>query len=139
MTDADYLTRKYEVHRLQTMLNMQPRSDSVLTERYARGETHLSAEEVARELMATDFLYTHTLYGELLEEFMREVAERVRAIHHPLSWTATWNIVRAYAPDALKLMLVSSSGVRIPERLVPNETTHDSFNVQRTASPSAHC
>jgi hypothetical protein len=103
------------------MLNMEPRADSSLTEMYARGEVHMSAEEVARELMATDFIYKNTFYGEVIEDFMRGVAEQLRYIHAPLSWTSTWTIVRAYAPSALKLMLLSGTGMRIPNALcVPN-------------------
>lgn len=120
VTDA-YTYRKNEVHYFQRMLNMEPRDDSALTEMYANGQLYTSAAEVARELMATDFIYKTTLYGELIEDFMRGVANRLRHIHCPLSWTSTWTIVRAYAPSALKLMLLSSSGVRIPESLVvPN-------------------
>lgn len=111
-----YTIRKADVHFHQRLLNMEPRDDSTLTELYARGELFMSAQEVARELMATDFIYRNTLYGEIIEEFMREVATNLREMHK-LSWTATWTIVRAYAPMALKLMLVSASGTKIPERL----------------------
>jgi hypothetical protein len=112
----EHTTRRNEVHFYQKQLNMEPRNDSALTEMYARGEIYMSAPEVARELMATDFIYKTTLYGEVIEEFMREVAMNVRELYG-LSWTATWDIVRVYAPLALKLMLVSASGARIPDRL----------------------
>ena len=116
-----YTYRKLEVHHYQRALNMEPRCDSTLTEMYARGEVYMSAVEVARELMATDFIYKNTLYGEVIEDFMRDVADRLRYIHSPLSWSSTWTIVRAYAPIALKLMLLSGSGLRIPNKLsVPN-------------------
>lgn len=117
-----YTQRKMEVHHYQRALNMEPRGDSTLTEMYAQGQLYMSAQEVARELMATDFIYKNTLYGEVIEDFMREVADQLRQIHSPLSWTSTWTIVRAYAPNALKLMLLSSAGLRIPETLsVPND------------------
>jgi hypothetical protein len=95
---------------------MIPRDDSTLTDMYARGELCWSAQEVARELMATDFIYKNTLYGEIIEEFMRDVASNLRNVHD-ISWKATWTIVRAYAPMALKMMLMSSSSLKIPERL----------------------
>lgn len=76
----------------------------------------MTSQEVARELMATDFIYKNTLYGEVIEDFMREVAMNLREMHN-ISWTATWTIVRAYAPMALKLMMLSSSSLTIPERL----------------------
>ena len=107
-----------ELHAWQRHYNMEPRADSKLTELFADG--HLGAmrvDEVARELVATDFLYKHTLYGDVIEDFMRRVAERLRAEHPGLSWARTWEVVRIYAPIALKLMCVSSAGVRIPECL----------------------
>ena len=111
-----YTIRKADVHYQQRLLNMEPRGDSSLTELYARGEVFMSSQEIARELMATDFIYKNTLYGEIIEEFMREVAHNLKKIHI-LSWGATWTIVRAYAPMALKLMLLSASGTKIPEKL----------------------
>jgi len=118
-----YTLRLAELQHHQRCLNMEPRGDSALTEMYARGEVVMTAPEVARELMATDYIYKHTLYGEVIVDFMREVADNLRRIH-ALSWAATWTIVRTYAPMALKLMMLRSCGARIPERLPgpPQET-----------------
>lgn len=109
--------RRDEVYACQRRIGMEPRSDSRLTEMYARGEVCMTAEEVARELMATHFVYTNTLYGDVIEEFMRGVAHRVRETYPGLSWSSTWTIVRVYAPIALKLMMLSASGRRIPEHM----------------------
>jgi len=109
------------LHAWQRHYNMEPRSDSRLTERFVAGEIDWPVDAVARELVATEFLYRETLYGELLEDFMRGVAERLRR-EHGLSWTATWNIVRFYAPTALKLMCLDASGLRIPAALPPPTT-----------------
>ena len=68
--------------------------------------------------MATHYIFSTTLYGEVLPEFMRLVAARLRE-QYGLNWTATWTIVRAYAPTALKLMMLSGVGARIPEHLEP--------------------
>jgi hypothetical protein len=110
--------RLNEVREAQCKLNMTPRSDSRLTQMYARGElpTYMTANVVARELMCTDFIYKNTLYGEVIEEYMRLVAARLRSTYD-LSWKATWDLVRFYAPIALKLMCTSSSGVRVPEAM----------------------
>ena len=113
--DAERAARIENVHAWQLRYGMQPRSDSRLTRLFAECRTPLSAPEVARELVATDFIYKETLYGELIEEFLRCVAERLRETYR-LSWTATWNIVSFYGPLALKLLCVSTSGVRIPTR-----------------------
>jgi hypothetical protein len=111
-TDA----RTLEVHEWQRYYGMEPRQDSRLTQLYSSYQTgSMGPDEVARELVAADFLHKQTLYGSLLEAFMRRVADEVRRRHPTLSWTATWEIVRFYAPIALKLMAVGSSGLRIPE------------------------
>lgn len=103
------------VHAWQRYYNMEPRTDSKLTEMFADGQVYMTAAEVARELMATDYIYKHTLYGEVIEVFLRGVADELRARHPGLSWTATWDIVRFYGPVALKLMLLSAAGTRIPD------------------------
>jgi hypothetical protein len=95
---------------------MRPRHDSALTKQFVEGTTSMSAGEVARELMATHYIYTHTLYGEMMEDFMRAVAKRLRNMYK-LSWKATWEIVPAYASNALKLIMLLRTGQRIPERL----------------------
>lgn len=108
-----------EVQDWQRYYNVEPRSDSRLTLLYASGQLgqHVTADAVARELLCTDYIYKHTLYGEVLEVFMRRVADRLRTYHESLSWTATWEIVRFYAPIALKLMCVSSAGCTIPDQM----------------------
>ena len=115
-----YEERRDAVYAAQYRLGMTPRNDSVLTERYAMGQTldfgHVTADEIARELMATDFIYKNTLYGEVIQDFMRDAAETLRDMYG-LSWSAAWKIIRAYAPNALKLMMLSASGVRIPGRV----------------------
>jgi len=104
------------LHAWQRYYNMEPRDDSKLTRLFVEGKVDWPVDVVARELMATDFIYKNTLYGEVIEEFMRGVAERLKRKHR-LSWTATWDVVRFYAPIALKLMLLDRCGVRIPEAL----------------------
>ena len=110
--------RREALHAWQLFYNMQPRSDSRLTEMFVRGEVSWGADEVARELMATDFIYQNTLYGEVIEEFLRCVAARLRE-EHKLSWKATWDIVRFYGPVALKLLCVERHGLAIPPHLPP--------------------
>ena len=116
MQRDEYDRRVQEVHGWQRYYNMEPRGDSHLTRLYAEGKVDLHPAEVARELMATDFIFKNTLYGEIIEDFMREVAARVRRTYR-LSWKATWDVVRVYAPPMLKLICLMQSGVRIPERL----------------------
>lgn len=114
----DVPCRRREVYDEQLRLNMIPRDDSRLTELYVNGNLpeYMTAKVVARELMCTDFIYKNTLYGEVIEEYMRIIANLLREAYN-LSWQATWNITRFYAPIALKLMCVRSSCIRVPEAL----------------------
>lgn len=103
------------VHSWQRHYGMEPRTDSKLTDLYVEGHLGwMGPDEVARELVATDFLYRETLYGVLLEDFLRGVAAELRTHHPRLSWSATWNIVRFYGPTALKLMVLSSAHLQVP-------------------------
>lgn len=124
MDDVTLHRRREEVWEAQRQLNMTPRGDSRLTELFACGQlpTHMTADVVARELMCTDFVFKNTLYGEVIEDYMRAVASSLRDTYK-LSWDATWKITRFYAPIALKLMCVSSSGIRVPNAMgVPDCT-----------------
>ena len=119
MTEQDI--RLAHLHHCQRSLNMEPRSDSRLTQLYVDGalEGSWTAPQVARELMATDYIFKHTLYGEVIEVFLRKVAKRLRNMYPGLSWSATWTIVQFYGPIALKLMCLTSACTRIPERMPP--------------------
>lgn len=105
------------VHAWQRHLGMEPRADSKLTQLYAQGAVPLHPAEVARELLATDYIYRRTLYGELIEDFLRGVARALRAKYPALTWTQTWAVVRFYGPIALKLMCLSATGERIPDHM----------------------
>lgn len=102
-----------DVETWQRAYGMEPRGDSRLTEKFVRGEVAWPADEVARELVCTDYLYQTTLYGELLEEYLRLVAARVNAMGVP--WKATWKIVTFYGPLSLKCMCLDACGVRFPD------------------------
>lgn len=126
------------VQAWQRHYNMEPRSDSRLTQMFADGAIALHADEVARELMATDFIYKHTLYEQLIEEFMRKIAAYVHKTYR-ISWTATWNIVRFYGPIAIKLICLLNSGRQIPARMpdeaLPHSPTVTTESVDSTTWP----
>lgn len=121
----DETSRREAVWEAQRVIGMSPRGDSRLTDLFARGELppFMTADIVARELLCTDYIYKQTLYGEVIEEYMRCVAQHLRD-NYRLSWNATWNVTRFYAPIALKLMCVSSSGIRVPNT-IPSQCTND--------------
>lgn len=108
-----YEERIVEVCKLQQKYGMEPRTDSYLTKKYASGETDQTAEEIAKELVCVDYIYKNTLYGELIEEYMRQLAGLIKNKYR-LNWTDTWEIVRFYGPDSLKLMCLISAQQRIP-------------------------
>ena len=96
---------------------MEPRNDSRLTEKFADGSIDAPPDAIARELVATHFVYTNTLYGQVIEEFMRSVANRVYREHAGLTWSHVWDITKFYAPIALKLLCLERSGLAIPNRI----------------------
>ena len=135
--EADGDARRVELHAWQRFYNMEPRSDSLLTERYLEGALEWSAAEVARELASTHFLHTYTCYGAVIEDFMRGMANRVRS-RHGLSWTATWRLVRFYGPFALKILALLRASTRIPRALPPpSPPKHDPDAAAPPHAPSA--
>ena len=111
------MSRLEQVHYWQRVYNMKPRDDSQLTKRFVNGEIDWPPDVVARELMATDYIYKETLYGEIIEEYMRGMASRLRARHPQLSWSKTWELVKFYGPISLKLLMLLSCNGSIPEKL----------------------
>lgn len=117
MSAADtYDAKLHELQKWQRTYNMIPRQDSRLTELFCSGQlpSEWTAPLVARELVATDFIYKNTLYGEMVEEFMRIVAADLRRKYR-ISWAKTWEIVRFYGPPALKLLCLERCGLAIPD------------------------
>ena len=106
--------RRGAVQAWQRYYGMEPRNDSKLTDMFAAGELLCPPDVVARELFATDFIYRETAYGEVIEDFMRKVAGRLRK-EKGLSWKHTWEITRFYGPIALKLLCMERAGLVIPE------------------------
>jgi hypothetical protein len=110
---------RHQLHAWQRYYNMEPRNDSHLTKLYIEEKLPgMPADEVARELFATEFLYQYTLYGCVLEGFLRRVA-CVLQHEYDISWKNTWHVVRFYGPLAMKLMALMSSGQCIPPALPP--------------------
>jgi hypothetical protein len=109
----DYQDRINQVTNLQKKYGMEPRDDSILTKKFANGNTTLTAEEVAKELVCVDFIYKNTLYGEFIEDYMRELASLIKC-KYKLSWDDTWELARFYGPTSLKLMCLISSQQNIP-------------------------
>ena len=112
----DYNTRFNEIIDLQKKYGMEPRSDSYLTKMYAEGKTDESAINIVKELIAVDYIYKNTLYGEFIEDYMRELAGIIKH-NYNITWTDTWEIVRFYGPDSLKLLSLECTGEKIPNKI----------------------
>ncbi len=110
---TEYDQRVNEVMEYQKKFGMVPRTDSYLTKKYGNKETEYSAEEVAKELVCVNYIFTNTLYGEFQEDYMRELAKLVKN-RYKITWTNAWEIVKYYGPISLKLMCLISAQERIP-------------------------
>lgn len=98
------------VQSAQRQLGMEPRSDSILTYKYAIGDCEDDdvPSSIAAELVLVDELYKQTDYGRLLEDVLRGIAHSMK-LKYKLSWTETWEIVRFYGPTMLKLYCFKNS------------------------------
>lgn len=106
----------------QKHYGMVPREDSKLTDLFVAGHLPgISAAEVARELVVTDVIYKQTLYGDVIETFLRKLAIALRNAYPCLTWKSTWDIVKFYGPIGLKLMCVSRFNVIFPNLSLVNE------------------
>lgn len=97
--------RLQQVHDMQRAMGMEPRTDSRLTSQWVDGTAnpvYKTATDVAHELVFVDHIYQTTLYGEVIEEAMRLIAQWVQT-ETRLPWGDTWQLVRWYAPTMLKL------------------------------------
>lgn len=118
MDDRAMDNRIVELNRWLRHYNMVPRADSELCRLFAENRLSARADVVARELMATHFLYSQTLYGELSETYHRALANAVRKKYR-LNWTSTWILVKFYGRVSLKLLMLLRCGVAIPPQLPP--------------------
>ena len=110
---TEYDQRVNAVIEYQKKFGMEPRTDSYLTKMYGNKETEYSAEEVAKELVCVDYIFTKTLYGEFQEYYMRELAKLVKN-KYKLTCTNAWETVKYYGPISLKLMCLRSAKENIP-------------------------
>lgn len=131
---SSYDERVKLIHEWQRLYGMEPRKDSKLTEMFASGKLNMFPDQVARELMATDFIYKYTLYGELIEEFMRKVASRLKKQYN-LTWTATWEIVRFYAPIGLKLTCLLQTQRVIPQHMPTSQEDDEAVIFSPSSAP----
>ena len=112
----DQLERIELVKKEQLKLGMTPRNDSILTYNFATDNVpdYLNkAETVAQELVIVDYIYNNTNYATIIEDVMREVAGHIR-YKYRLDWNTTWEIVRFYVPDMLKLYCIRTGNIELP-------------------------
>lgn len=101
--------KKIEIVREnQKKLGMTPRNDSILTYNFAIGDVpdYLNdPDRVAEELVMVNYIHEKTNYANIIEDVMREIANHIH-FKYKLDWNSTWDIVRFYVPDMLKLYCV---------------------------------
>ena len=97
------------VRKIQERNGMAYRDDSRLTWLYATSMTNeVSALDVAKELMWVDWFYQKTDYSSLLEQLIRLWAAEIRQKYR-LSWSVSYEIVRQYVPEMLKVYLLRAT------------------------------
>lgn len=72
------------------------------------------AREVCHEMMSMQTICANTPYNDLLQPFMRALADDMKKRYRLRSWAAAWRIVREYAPDILKTICMVEAGMQIP-------------------------
>ncbi len=113
------LTEHERMSLLSTTLasrGMELRRDSRLSYMYIKGDCTDPVDRVADELIAVDFLHKMTSYGADKEAVFRALGERLHGEYN-LSWDATWDLVRFYAPCMLKMYALQACNQRIPHSL----------------------
>ena len=115
MLNETQLSRIDDVRRAQTALCMTPRNDSILTYNYAIGDVPDymdDAKVVAEELVIVDHIHANTNYATIIEDVMREIASFIH-FKYNIDWTSTWEMVRFYVPDMLKLYCVRKYNLKL--------------------------
>ena len=110
------LSRIEDVRRAQATLGMTPRNDSILTYNYAIGDIPDYMDDpkvVAKELVIVDHIYANTNYATIIEDVMREIASFIH-FKYKIDWTSTWEMVRFYVPDMLKLYCIRKYNLKFP-------------------------
>jgi hypothetical protein len=105
--------RREQVLSEQRRLGMEPRQDSRLTLQFADGTCdaeYRTATDVAEELVMVDRIHKQTLYGDIIAETMRAVANKLKREYRVVSWTVLWDIVRFYVPTMLKIHCLITAG-----------------------------
>ena len=102
---------RQQIHDLQRIRGMEPRHDSRLTEQFVNGvcdPVYQTVHDVVDELVMVDRIHRTTLYPDVIEEVLRDLALCVRKKTN-LSWTQTWDVVKFYGPTLLKLHMIRRS------------------------------
>ena len=111
----EQLSKIDQVKEEQMKIGMQPRNDSILTYNYATGnvpEYLNSPFIIAHELKIVDYIYKNTDYGSIIEDVMREIANFIKRKYR-LDWNTTWEMVRFYVPDMLKMYCIRKNNLTI--------------------------
>ena len=86
---------------------------SQLAWKYATGvDTGYTLEEMVEEMKGVDRLYEETQYDTNLQEGMRLIANQFKYEFQFMSWSQVWDVVREFAPLAIKAKTMDTEGFR---------------------------
>lgn len=108
--------RRLQIERVFRERDIPIREDSVLIRRFVDGTcdvTYATADDVANTMHAVDYVYKRTVYGEVVQDTLRHLADGLHAEYPLVSWTQLWETVREHAPLALKLQCLAVSGTDV--------------------------
>ena len=108
-----------DVRKEQKKYGMQFRNDSILTYNFAIGNVpdYLSdSKTIAHELFIVDLIFQKTNYGDIIEDVMREIAYTFK-FKYRLPWNVTWEMVRFYIPDMLKMYCVRKYNLNLDAQI----------------------
>lgn len=114
--NEDQVEKIKTIQRTQRELGMTPRNDSILTYNFALGNVPdfmNDSNVIAQELVIVNHIHTTTNYSQIIESVMREIAQHVH-FKYKLDWNTTWDIVKFYVPDMLKLYCVRTQNITFP-------------------------
>lgn len=95
---------------LHDRYGLDMRDDSRFAYNFSVGAVMDSVDDVTAEIAIMQWLSDTTPYQRVCEESMRVIAARSKQRYGLRDWSRTWQIVRLYVPELLKLHLIDQVG-----------------------------
>ena len=87
------------------------------------GKEDLTMHTVLSQMGTSQFIFSHTDYGDTCEEDYKRIANTVHEFAPDVQWSLVWKIVRKHAPTVLKLNALERAGYSegVPEEQFQSE------------------